>query len=238
MERYKDEEISITVTGFSLGGALATLNAMDIVANGYNKLLGANNNPCMVTAFTFGSPRVGDRGFKHLFKKLVDHHHLRLLRIRNAHDPVHNWPFCALTHVGKKLTIYSNESPYLKHKWLFGKSLESTYTPPPNDYHPNIVTEEEIIASRGGLINWVALLAGFVSAHNMDVYLHGVAGVQKGSSGFHLEVDLDITLVNKHLDRLKDEHEIPDHWWEGENRKRMVQEDNGHWKVTALQVIG
>ncbi|KAA3471336.1 phospholipase A1-II 7-like [Gossypium australe] len=200
MDIYKGEEISITVTGFSLGGALATLNAMDIVANGYNKpsstLLGANN-PCMVTTFTFGSPQ-----------KIVDHHHLRLLRIRNANDPVHKWPFCTLNHVGKTLTVYSNESPYLKKKWLF--------------------------ASRGLLINWVA---DSVSAHNMDVYLHGIAGVQKGTSGFHLEVDLDIALVNKYLDRLKDEYGIPDHWWEGENSQRMVQEDNGHWKVNFSSAI-
>ncbi|KAH1108402.1 hypothetical protein J1N35_012170 [Gossypium stocksii] len=230
MDKYKDEEISITVTGFSLGGALATLNAMDI-ANEYNKpsstLLGANN-PCMVTTFTFGSPQVGDFGFKQLFKKLVDHHHLRLLRIRNANDPVHKWPFSTFTHVGEKLTIYSNESPYLKHKLIFGRSLEGTYNPPSIDYYPNIVTEEEIIASRGLVTNWIA---GSVSAHNMDVYLHGIAGLQEGTFGFHLEVDLDIALVNKYLDRLKDEYEIPDHWWKGENCKRMVQEDNGHWKV-------
>ncbi|KAL1155948.1 hypothetical protein V6Z11_A08G059200 [Gossypium hirsutum] len=211
MDKYKDEEISITVTGFSLGGALATLNAMDIVANGYNK----------------PSSSLLDCGFKQLFKKLVDHHQLRLLRIRNANDPVHKWPFCTLTHVGKKLTVYSNESPYLKQKWLFG-TLECTSNPRPNDYHPNIVTEEEIIASRGLFFNWVA---DSVSAHNMDVYLHGIAGVQEGTSGFHLEVDLDIALVNKYLDRLKEKHGIPDYWWEGENRKRMVQEANGHWKV-------
>ncbi|PPR99030.1 hypothetical protein GOBAR_AA21621 [Gossypium barbadense] len=65
-------------------------------------------------------------------------------------------------------------------------------------------------------------------AHSLDIYLHGVAGVQE--DGFRLDYDHDIALVNKHLDWLKEDYKIPGQWWRNENKKYMIQMDNGHWK--------
>ncbi|KAF1895408.1 hypothetical protein Lal_00044058 [Lupinus albus] len=104
---YKDEEVSITVTGHSLGAAVATLNAVDIVANGYNK--GAP-----VTAFVFTSPGVGDDNFKRVVSGYKD---LRILRIENEYDPVPNHLITGLfgcSHVGEVLNIDTTKSPYLK----------------------------------------------------------------------------------------------------------------------------
>ncbi|KAK8635339.1 hypothetical protein V6N13_004080 [Hibiscus sabdariffa] len=104
--KYKGEEISITVTGFSLGAALATLTAMDIVTHGYNKQF-------MVTAFTFGGPRVGNDGFAGEFDTLV-RKNLHLLRIRNIKD----WSSLSYTNVGKELIVDTSASNYLKQRPL------------------------------------------------------------------------------------------------------------------------
>ncbi|KAK9000820.1 hypothetical protein V6N11_081304 [Hibiscus sabdariffa] len=182
VDKYKGEEISITVAGcpscYSLGAALATLNAMDIVANGYNKPTGSStlSAGCMVTAFAYASPRVGNNGLKQLFNSFQDR--LHLLRITNANDVVPLLPFGIFiwpyTHLGQELKIDSN-----------------------------------------------------LSAHNLDLHLHAIALDQ---TGFVLEVDHDVALVNKHLDGLKDEYNIPPRWWDKGNHSNMVQMDNGHWK--------
>lgn len=67
------------VTGHSLGGALATLCAVDIAANS------AFDSPAL---FTFGSPRVGDPDFVKAFAKYVP----RSFRIANLFDIVTHAP--------------------------------------------------------------------------------------------------------------------------------------------------
>ncbi|XVF25680.1 hypothetical protein REPUB_Repub13aG0234500 [Reevesia pubescens] len=113
VDKYQNEEVSITVTGHSLGAALATLNAMDIAANGWNKPTGNSNKAFMVTAFPAASPRVGNLVFKEICDKLKD---LHILRIVNSMDPVPKVPFLLgiYTHVGEELGFDTTNSPYLK----------------------------------------------------------------------------------------------------------------------------
>ncbi|KAM3284979.1 hypothetical protein P3S67_023778 [Capsicum chacoense] len=124
LNQYKEEEVSITATGHSLGSSLATLCAIDIVGNQINKEF-------PVTAFVFACPGVGEENFKEAYGKLKT---LQILRISNASDPAPKLPESGLIDgfandwrvyedVSFELSIDTTKSKYLK-KDVDGHILE------------------------------------------------------------------------------------------------------------------
>ncbi|KDP39930.1 hypothetical protein JCGZ_03461 [Jatropha curcas] len=113
-EAYKEETLSITVTGHSLGAALALLVGDDLSSC-------ASEMP-PVAVFSFGGPRVGNRGFANQ----INSKNVKVLRIVNSQDVItrvpglpvveelnDNMPL-AYSHVGAELRVDTKMSPYLK----------------------------------------------------------------------------------------------------------------------------
>lgn len=127
LEIYQLEELSLTITGHSLGSALAILSAYDIVETGLNVLQDSRAVP--VSVFSFSGPRVGNVRFKERMEVLG----VKVLRVVNVHDIVpkspglffnENVPLLLMkmaerlpwsySHVGVELSLDHKNSPFLK----------------------------------------------------------------------------------------------------------------------------
>lgn len=101
----------IIITGHSLGGALATLCALDLVDNGLP----------VWNAITFGSPRVGNGAFRDYYD---EHLHGETLRVVAQGDPVTVMPpwFNGYRHVGREVYLQNNGDVKVE-PGLIGKAI-------------------------------------------------------------------------------------------------------------------
>nr|CAB3463675.1 unnamed protein product [Digitaria exilis] len=91
-----------------------------------------------------------------------------------------------------------------------------------------------LTASRSPFLKWDP--ANVAAAHNLELYLHGVAGEQGSAGGFKLEVERDVALVNKGTDALKYEYPVPANWWVTQHRC-MVKNAKGQWELQDFKHI-
>ncbi|KAK7277585.1 hypothetical protein RJT34_22600 [Clitoria ternatea] len=199
LEVYKMEEVSITITGHSLGSALAILSAYDIVETGVN--VTGDCRGVGVTVLSFSGPRVGNVRFKERLERLG----VKVLRVVNVHDVVPKTPGFVFneqvpamvmkvaeglpwsySHVGVELALDHKKSPFL---------------------NPN---------------------ADPVSAHNLEALLHLIDGYHGKGQRFVLATGRDPALVNKGCDFLKDHYLVPPCWRQDEN-KGMIRSNDGRW---------
>lgn len=83
---YKDEDISITLAGHSMGSSLATLLGYDLAELGLNR--DASGRKIPITVYSYAGPRVGNLGFKERCEELG----VKVLRVVNVNDPVTKLP--------------------------------------------------------------------------------------------------------------------------------------------------
>ncbi|XP_061369104.1 phospholipase A1-Igamma1, chloroplastic-like [Gastrolobium bilobum] len=200
VEMYPNEELSVTITGHSLGSAMAILSAFDIVETGLN--VTKDGRGVHVSVFSFSGPRVGNLRFKERLESKLG---VKVLRVHNAHDMVAKspgiffnenspaWvlklmeglPWCYM-HVGVELELDHKKSPYL---------------------NPN---------------------GDGACAHNLEAHLHLLDGYHGRNREFEVTSGRDIALVNKDCDFLKDEHTVPPRWRQDLN-KGMIMTEDGRW---------
>ncbi|KAL3615524.1 Dolichyl-diphosphooligosaccharide-protein glycosyltransferase subunit dad1 [Castilleja foliolosa] len=80
LREFPDEPLSITMTGHSLGAALAALTAHDVTTT--------FERAPLVTVVSFGGPRVGNKSFRSQLEKSGT----KVLRIVNSDDPITKVP--------------------------------------------------------------------------------------------------------------------------------------------------
>ncbi|XP_052194499.1 phospholipase A(1) DAD1, chloroplastic [Diospyros lotus] len=113
LQSYGDEPLSLTITGHSLGAALATLTAYDIKTT--------FSRAPLVTVISFGCPRVGNGSFRRCLEKQGT----KVLRIVNSDDPITKVPGFVIDKRPNNRPEMAMASSGSLPTWI-GRSVEQT----------------------------------------------------------------------------------------------------------------
>ncbi|GAY34034.1 hypothetical protein CUMW_009370 [Citrus unshiu] len=198
--RGRGEMVSLTLTGHSLGGALALLNAYEAEIS---------FSDVFINVISFGAPRVGNLAFKEKLNELG----VKTLRVVNKQDIVPKLPGilfnkilhkfnpimqrlnCVYRHVGTQLKLDKCRSPYLKDDTDFS-----------------------------GRHN----LELYLGKNSRSLYLHLLDGFLSRKAKFRRNARRGLALVNKSSDMLIEELKIPEFWYQLPY-KGLVLNKCGRW---------
>ena len=160
LQSYGDESLSLTITGHSLGAALATLAAYDIKTH--------FKRAPLVTVMSFGGPRVGNRSFRFRLEKQGT----KVLRIVNSDDLITKVPGFVLDdcHASRAQDVHSVGFP----SWIQKRVKDTPWV-----YAE--VGKELRLSSRDS-----PYLSGFnfAACHDLKTYLHLVDGFVSSTCPF------------------------------------------------------
>ncbi|XP_022769655.1 phospholipase A(1) DAD1, chloroplastic-like [Durio zibethinus] len=165
LQTYGDEPLSLTITGHSLGAALATLTAYDIKTT-------FKRSP-MVTVMSFGGPRVGNRSFRCQLEKQGT----KVLRIVNSDDLITKVPGFVLEEevdVRKNRNVYVTGLP----SWI-QKLVEETQW-----VYAEVGRELRLRSRDSPYLNSINV----ATCHDLKTYLHLVHGFVSSTCPFRATV--------------------------------------------------
>lgn len=158
LDRYRDEPISLTVTGHSLGAALAVLTAYDITTTFRNWPL--------VSVISFGGPRVGNG----TFRRHVEEKGSKVLRIVNTHDVITKLPGIVLED--DKADTQDSAMP----SWLVRKIQDARWL------YADVGRELRVSTGHSPYLS--SHVGNVATCHELDVYLHLVNGFLSSTCPF------------------------------------------------------
>ncbi|XVF22766.1 hypothetical protein REPUB_Repub12eG0199300 [Reevesia pubescens] len=166
LQTYADEHLSITITGHSLGAALATLTAYDIKTT--------FKRAPMVTVMSFGGPRVGNQSFR----RQLEEQGTKVLRIVNSDDLITKVPGFVLEEeaddVSKNRKVYVAGLP----NWI-QKRVEDTQW-----VYAEVGRELRLRSRDSPYINSINV----ATCHDLKTYLHLVNGFVSSTCPFRATV--------------------------------------------------